>query len=97
MTGYTDVSCSGDGNTDLVLSNMSKQVGSKLVRVKISSSSSVTDVGLHSLLCKTMVVEVSRLFTCTFGIKTSTGFPSAAFALGGPAEGRVWIVSPRRL
>lgn len=51
-TGYTDVSFSGEGVTDALLQIVAAKSGSKFERVKIQSSSNVTDVGLFAVIDK---------------------------------------------
>lgn len=48
--GYTEVAFSGEGVSDRLLIEVSKQAGPKLTKCKLQSSSSVTDAGLCQLV-----------------------------------------------
>lgn len=50
FTGHRDVLCSGEGVSDRLLTELAKNCGSTLLRVKLQSVSTVTDQGLINLL-----------------------------------------------
>ena len=48
--GYAEASFTGEGISDRLLLQVSERVGRNLTKVRLQSSSSVTDVSLHSLV-----------------------------------------------
>ncbi|MEW5300237.1 MAG: hypothetical protein WDW36_003179 [Sanguina aurantia] len=81
LTGYTDVSFSGEGVTDALLQIVAAKSGSKFERVKIQSSSNVTDVGLFAMIDKASelqhvsVEELPSVITGEFLVRMFEGCP----------------------
>jgi len=57
LTGYTDVTFSGDAVSDRVLQEAALQAGPHLARCRVSGSSAVTDTGLSALVAQFKALE----------------------------------------
>ncbi|KAF5828556.1 hypothetical protein DUNSADRAFT_17454 [Dunaliella salina] len=77
LTGYTDVTFSGDAVSDRVLQEAALQAGPQLARCKVSGSSAVTDAGLSALVAQFKALEsleVEDLGKHVTGGQEETGF-----------------------
>ena len=79
LTGYSDVSLSGDGASDLVLCNLSERVGACLRKLKLLNSSTATDIGLRALMSQGAELQHVHLEELA---KVSSGEPNSRFEMG---------------
>ena len=78
LTGYSDVSLSGDGASDLVLRNLSERVGACLRKLKLLNSSTATDIGLRALMSQGVELQHVHLEELA---KVSSGKPNSIFEM----------------
>uniref|UniRef100_A0A7S0RZ38 F-box domain-containing protein n=1 Tax=Chlamydomonas leiostraca TaxID=1034604 RepID=A0A7S0RZ38_9CHLO len=66
LTGYANVTLSGDGITDRVLNEVAKSAGSGLTRCRVHSSSHVTDSSLSAVVQQAKDLETLELEDLSF-------------------------------